>query len=249
MTSHHATVAHGNAANPETRPPPFRTIRRGLNYVADRQRYDGDDSDYRAEAYWAQRHARYGFDLRGVGHNGLSAADNERMYSRARETFLAACRAEGIRLPNCNVLDIGCGTGFYAEVMRDEGVTRYTGLDIADTLFPDLRRRFDSYTFSKLDVSVEPIEGEYDLVIMIDVTQHITSDTKFASAMRNVHEHLARDGVFVVTSWLRPKARLTFYETARPMEAYREAFDGFRFSKPVPFRDKYLFTVRKPALD
>lgn len=228
---------------------PLRTIRRGLNYAADRRRYDGEDSDYRAEAYWAQRHARYGFDLRGVGHNGLSAADNERMYRQARETFLAACRAEGIRPPNCSVLDIGCGTGFYAEVMRDEGVTRYTGVDIADTLLPDLRRRFDSYTFRKLDVSVEPIEGEYDLVIMIDVTQHITSDAKFAFAMRNVREHLAADGVFVVTSWLRPKTRLTFYETARPMEVYREAFEGFRFSQRAPFRDKYLFSVRKPALD
>lgn len=50
------------------------------------------DDGYDAAKYWRARHARYGFDLRGVGNASLSSDENSQQYLHAKETFLALCQ-------------------------------------------------------------------------------------------------------------------------------------------------------------
>ena len=82
------------------------------------------------------------------------------------------------------------------------------------------------------------------IVAMIDVTQHITNPEKFSFAMQNIRSRLGESGSFIVTSWLDDGARESFYEVSRSIEAYRREFPGYSFSEPVPFRDKFIFSVR-----
>jgi len=220
-----------------------RSLSEAIRARCDPLRYWGPQG-YRAGRYWSDRLSRYGSDLRGVGNASLTSEENERLHREGAKIFLSLCREEGIEFSRTRLLDIGCGTGYYAELFREGGGTSYLGVDLSDVLFPDLRRRFPGFDFRRLDVSRKRLEGTFDLVIMIDVTQHITSPGGFAFAMRNVRERIAPDGCLILTSWLDSKARKSFYETARGAEAYREAFPGWRMSPPRPFRDKKIFSLR-----
>ncbi|AQT68373.1 dTDP-3-amino-3,4,6-trideoxy-alpha-D-glucopyranose [Anaerohalosphaera lusitana] len=209
-----------------------------------RQKLLGDPK-YVPARYWKKRHAKFGFDMRGVGNKSYSDEQNRQDYAQAETIVLELCSEYVSNWSSLKVLDIGCGTGFYTEMLQRQGVKNYTGIDISDQLFPELRRRFPDYTFRKTDVTSEDLpDKSYNLVLMIDVTQHIVSEQGFARAMENVRSHLSSNGIFIVTSWLADQThKRTYYELARSFDCYTEQFEGYKISQPVPFRDKYIFVV------
>lgn len=214
-------------------------LKRRIRKVLPEPRYD-------PKKFFKARHAEYGFDLRAVGDRGLSAEQNDNAYREASRTFLELCKTEKVDFASANVIDVGCGTGFYTQILRDNGVTRYLGIDIIDDRFEVLRDRYPDLSFSQLDVAEEPLETPYDLIVMIDVTQHIVDDEKFSAAMQNIRSHLADEGVFIVTSWLAEKrTKRTYYEVARPMSYYKREFPDYHFREIIPFRDKFIFSIRK----
>jgi glycosyltransferase involved in cell wall biosynthesis len=206
-------------------------------------------TSYDPREYWSQRHRRFGLNARGVGNCTLSENENSEVYRQAKRVFLDYCRSNGISFQGASVLDIGCGNGYYTEICSELGVGHYTGLDITDTLFPPLQYRFPSYRFCQLDITCQPPDSSFDLILMIDVTQHIVDDAKFSQAMRNIHDHLKDNGIFLVTSWLSPqRIQRGPHETARPLEFYQREFPECEFLEPVAFRDKSLFAIRaKPS--
>jgi len=200
---------------------------------------------HNAEQYWQDRLSKYGFDLKGVCRIDLPYKENAKQCLKAKEHFLSLCYAEKIDFRKCRMLDIGCGTGFYARIFLESGGRQYLGVDITEVLFSKLRQDFPEFKFQRLDIATESLDGQFDLIIMIDVTQHITKDDKFSFAMQNIKSHLSEGGVFIVTSWVSSKARRSFYEVSRPLEAYKKEFPDYRFSKPLPFRDKFIFSISK----
>ncbi|MDD4531284.1 MAG: class I SAM-dependent methyltransferase [Candidatus Pacebacteria bacterium] len=207
----------------------------------------GQDDDYKAEEYWRARFSRFGTGLRGVGYATKSEETNLLMYKRAVGTLSDFIKKEGINLSDSKILDVGCGQGFYAKFFSDAGIKDYTGLDITDILFGQLIQKYPGYRFIKGDVSARYIEGEFDLILMIDVTQHIVNDEKFVFAMRNVESHLRKGGHIIVTSYLAKEPRkISFSNKARTMDDYKNIFGkGFQFGEPVPFRDKYIFSIKR----
>lgn len=202
---------------------------------------------YDARRYWENRHSEYGFDIRGVGNAELTKEENDRMYAQARSVFLELCTEGNVIFPKVRILDVGCGTGSYANILRGKGVIKYTGIDITDVLFNQLRSDYPGYNFIKMDVSSQELTEEYDLIIMIDVTQHITAKNGFSFAMQNIKKHLSSDGVFIVTSWLSAGRRNLWYEVSRTLEDYKKEFGSYNFSKPKAFRDKSIFSIRAKA--
>jgi len=216
-----------------------RELRRRLRRYKYQSRYVED-----AEPHWANRLGKYGFDLRGVGNEGLSHEENERVYLQARGVFETLCKNENVDFAKVRMLDVGCGTGFYAKVFAENGGTDYLGVDITDTLFDRLREEFPTFKFRKLDITKQQLDGLFGLIIMIDVTQHITDEEKFSFAMQNIKSHLNQNGIFIVTSWLRERTQFNYYEVSRPFEVYKKEFPDFIFSTPLPFRDKFIFAIK-----
>lgn len=198
---------------------------------------------YRSEAYWRARHERYGFDLRGVGNKALTAAENEAMYAEARNVVLGLCRSLGVDFASASMLDVGCGTGFYASLYFEGGGTDYTGLDITDALFPELSRRFPTARFEKRDISERPLGETFDLITMIDVSQHIVVPDRFERALRHVRAALAPGGVALLTAGERHEA-ISWYNVLRDLPEHLAYFEGCEATPPVRFRDKLLFAVR-----
>lgn len=199
---------------------------------------------YNAGKYWRERFIEYGFDPRGVGNKSLSADENRRQYHKATETLISLCRQSDIEFQNAAVLDIGCGNGFYTQLLNNLGCTDYTGVDITDVLFSDLKKRFPSFQFIKCDITNKKLSGRYDFIIMIDVTQHITSERKFNFALNNIRDHMKANSLFIVTSFLKENLKNSFYEKSRAMRSYKQIFNSETFSRPQKFRDKFIFCIQ-----
>lgn len=226
---------------------PLGVLRGRARLVYLRLRYGRLEGD-QAAAFWSDRHAKFGADdLRGVGRESWSHEANAADYADAVLRVQGHIDGLGLALGEARVLDLGCGVGTYAQMLRDAGVKNYVGVDIAATLLPELRRRFEGYRFEQHDLAQSAPQGPFDLIVMIDVTQHLVAEGAFAAAMSHVREALAPGGAFVVTSWLKGPERLSFFEAARPLAAYEEQFPSpeFSFGEREPFREKFLFAIRR----
>ena len=201
------------------------------------------DSRYQPEAYWTSRLGHYGFDIRGVGNASLSVEENWSLYQHAQATVLLACN--GLAFDSARVLDIGCGMGMYTRFCHDQGNRQYTGIDITDVLFRGLRLAFPDYEFLKMDITQTRPDGEYDLIFMLDVSQHIVDDDKLCQAMSNVKEVLA--GRLLISSWLTPeREQRSHYEACRPLSFYQSLFKDYKMSQ-LAYRDKYLLVIERSS--
>jgi SAM-dependent methyltransferase len=166
---------------------------------------------YDAQRYWSDRFGKYGVSLRGAGHEGLAEEANEKMYVEAAEVFQSVVEPLWDDLSELRALEIGCGTGFYTTLLNRLGVTEYTGVDITSTLFDRHKRQFPAYRFVQADVTKDAIEGEYDLAIMIDVTEHIVTRDGLEAAFANVGRAVAPGGYFIVGPQFEQSRRHLFY--------------------------------------
>jgi len=209
---------------------------------------------YRPKTFWNELLSN-SFDLRGVGHFRLSNEANLKMYQEKEKIIRDELPKNNIKIDgNSIVLEIGCGTGYWIELLRSFGVKNYTGNDIADVSISTLKQKFPEYNFLLGDISEIPLPGNaFDLAMMIDVTQHITDDRKFNKGLNNVWQSLKPDSYFLVTMWdpgknvyLANKLRLNRIEKPRGIDWYKKIIrdEGFIISN-VEFNDKYLLIIKK----
>jgi 2-polyprenyl-3-methyl-5-hydroxy-6-metoxy-1,4-benzoquinol methylase len=221
-------------------------VRRALSKMVIGPLKYGKRGGYDAHKYWHDRFSKYGHSLRGVGHEGLSEAENKKMYSEAAGIFTNVCRAERIDLQSVNALEIGSGSGFYAQLLHELGVKNYTGVDITDVLFPELRKKFPRFTFVRKDICSDRIEGRFDLLVMIDVIEHIMTEDDLSFCMKNVRTCLADNGIFIVAPIMTTSKKSLFYVRSWALGDVQELFPGYVFREPVPFRSGNILIIRTP---
>src|SRR4051812_13198904 len=166
---------------------------------------------YDAQAYWGNRFSRYGRSSRGPGDEGLSESDNDRDYAVAGQTFRDFCGKNQIDFAGATTLEIGPGTGFYTRIMVDMGAAALTGFDITDVLFADVRAELPTVTLRQGDVTKDPIDGSFDVAVMIDVIEHIVTEDAFRAAMANIAKAVTDDGLFVLGPVLERHGRHLYY--------------------------------------
>ncbi len=77
------------------------------------------------------------------------------------------------RQPIESVLDVGCGTGDFAQLF-DPARTRYLGIDISEAMIAECRRLFPSHEFRVADGdSIAAPDGSVDLVLSIGVLEYL----------------------------------------------------------------------------
>ena len=201
---------------------------------------------YDAGRYWSDRFSRYGMAGRGAGDEGLTDEENRRAFEPAGRRFLELCRAQGVDFPAAAVLEIGVGTGLYTELLRGAGVRRYLGLDITDVLFGRLQRQFPEYNFSRCDVTTDKIDGQFDLIVMMDVIEHIVEAPKLAAAMANLRGCLAEGGLLFLSGVSSKTKRYLFYVKGWSAADVLKHFPGYAQKGPLPYRQNNLLILRRP---
>lgn len=120
-----------------------------------------------------------------------------------------------------SVLEIGCGTGQLAQLLRDQGVGNYVGFDFsreavaaAKRRAPDLDFRFDDARTTQLYHVLE-----HDLVICTEVLEHIDGDTALLRALKPGVRVIATVPNFDSASHVR-----YFHDAEEVLERYSPCF-------------------------
>jgi len=178
---------------------------------------------YQPREFWQGRLSRQ-FDLRGSGETGLSIAYNRACYTLRAEVLSQALRDHAFDPRDREVLDVGCGTGFFTAYYLARGA-RLTGIDIAPVSVETLRARHPGARFLLADVGGEPIplpeEGRYALVNAMDVLYHITDDARWESAVTRLAGAVADQGLLILSDTFSEMARLAEHNRMRPLARYR----------------------------
>jgi len=85
------------------------------------------------------------------------------------------------------LLDMGCGTGSVLEaIRRNHPSIVLAGCDVRFTTLSAARQRANDIRFFAADTFALPYESEFDVVVALDVLEHIDDDRAALVALRNV---------------------------------------------------------------
>lgn len=168
--------------------------------------------------------------------------ESSHWWFRVRREILAALIAKHVP-PKSRLLDIGCGTGYIAEALRNT-----YEVDLMDAS-PEAVRICRQKGFSPAVASVQEIpfaDNTFHLVCCFDVLYHRLSQP-VALAFREIHRVLREDGCLILTepafSWLRGDGDILDHGDRRFTRSELEALlaqAGFRVAQAGYF-NTFLF--------
>jgi protein-L-isoaspartate O-methyltransferase len=113
---------------------------------------------------------------------------------RSREAFVFRILQQLTLAPQPNILDIGCGNGyFFAKLLTLGG--KVTGIEFDRHLVSDTMRQAHAIHIGPFDRTYRTDE-RYDLILMLDVLEHIESDL---DTLLYAKELLKPEGKLVIT--------------------------------------------------
>ena len=113
------------------------------------------------------------------------------VHRHARESLVRTVASLDVR----TVLDVGCGSGDNVEALAGTGRYELMGVDIAAGAVDVARKRVPKARFAVLDVEHESLPERFDLVMTLQVIEHVIDDL---AALRNIAAMAGRY-VFVAT--------------------------------------------------
>jgi len=203
-----------------------------------------------AAEYWERRLGEHP-GLAEVGFLGFGQPFNEWMYRVRKNVFVREVSRLLPGHPGIPVLDIGSGTGFWAEVWRELGVLRPVLSDLTITATDYLREKYPESRVLQLDITaadaVHRAGEQFEVVTAMDVLFHITAEEGFSSAIANI-ARLLKPGGFFVFSENVPQRELPRSGTQvnRTLATYRNELErnGLRILRRVP-----MFVLMNTPLD
>jgi len=100
------------------------------------------------------------------------------------------------------VLDIGCGAGSLSFYLANKGI-KAKGIDISTKAIKSCRltaRRLGlekNTEFNELDFSKENIPGQFDLILCLELIEHLNND-KFA--IKRIYDNLEENGTVIIST-------------------------------------------------
>jgi 2-polyprenyl-3-methyl-5-hydroxy-6-metoxy-1,4-benzoquinol methylase len=190
--------------------------------------------------YWDTRHRDHG-GLRSGGHISYDEATNQILYAVRLGRLLELMGFAASQSEPLDVLDAGCGTGFFARGVAACG-HRVDAIDASGHAITSCREAGGGprYAVSTLAGWASPYP--YDVVYSIDVLFHVTSDDEWRASVRNLASLVRLGGRLLVTDWnVTERRAFSRYQLARPVSMYVDlgadcglSYLGFR---PDGFRD------------
>ena len=117
------------------------------------------------------------------------------------------------------VLDIACGYGYGAGVLRTADFRRYAGFDINPALVAHAaaENHDERITFGLADITRFVASQPYEVIVCFETIEHVTD---YRQALRNLHTALTPDGTLLISTPNRevesPRARSVADKPANP---------------------------------
>ncbi len=131
-----------------------------------------------------------------------------------------------------SVLDTGCAMGFLVEQLRKRDVEAF-GVDISEYAIQNVHSSIKSYCWQ--GTIAEPFPREYDLIVCIEVLEHIPSD-QTQKVIENICLH--RDDVLFSSTHFDCR-EVTHYNIRLP-EEWAELFAQHSFFRDVDYDASYI---------
>jgi len=179
---------------------------------------------YNPQEYWEKRLSDH-FSLTGVGHKGFNERYNEYLYRSRVESLEYLLNKYGIQIQGKNVLDIGCGTGFWVDYFHQREANSICGVDITKISIAHLKNQYPQYSFYQMNIGEENIPGEhkFDIVTSFDVFHHILDDLQFQLGIRNMSKSLRNDGyAFISDRFVQMRTPFVKHCKYRGLDEYRK---------------------------
>lgn len=210
-----------------------------------------DNSFFDASTYWQQR-VGADADISVVGHRAMGKAYNGEIYARRIEAFESMLERHVNKPPALlRVLDIGCGSGFYAGFWKARGVREYVGLDISSRTIERLAESYPGYKFVNADIT-ETLPDTLDccepfnVITIFDVLYHVIEDRGMRAAIANVRRLLAEDSkLFVMDLLCQRNYQVSAHVIYRAKDTY---LDEFRKERLVLTDSELLFHFLVPPI-
>ncbi len=85
--------------------------------------------------------------------------------------------------PEDKVLELGCGTGQFAHMLKDRGFTNYVGIDFSEEAINQASKRVPDYDFRCENIYDYEVAEDFDVVVALEVLEHIQGDLKVLRKM------------------------------------------------------------------
>jgi len=152
--------------------------------------------------------------------------------------FLEQIFASYAVIPIHKILDLGCGTGGHALVLRHRGYD-VTGVDRSEEMLATARLKASQDSglstppkFQQADIRELALGTTFDAVLaMFAVMSYLTSNANLLAGLAAARQHLVPGGLFVFDAWFGPAVL-----AERPSDRYRIIKSGgariVRFAHP-----------------
>lgn len=106
---------------------------------------------------------------------------------------------------NCELLDIGCGTGKHANLFFDKGY-KVHGIDISRTMLKEAKKNYgEKILFSPGDIRNFKLNKTFDIVIsLFHVMSYQITNEDLDASFKSVYHHLKPEGYFIFDCWNGP---------------------------------------------
>lgn len=182
--------------------------------------------------YWENRLGKT-FNLQGVGHSSLSKHYNNWLYKIKRAVFIRKIKSLGLDISNLNVLDVGCGVGFFIERWKELGVRNIVGADITKVAITNLRKKYPDVEFHQMDIgdNIQSIpKSNYDVISAFDVLYHIVDDKKYENAINNIYSLVKPGGNFIWSdNFLHERSVRGIHQVDRSLDSIEELLHSAGF--------------------
>lgn len=132
-----------------------------------------------------------------------------------------------LKWKNKKVLEVGCGTGRFAEMIAKQGA-HVLAIDFSESAI-DLAKKnhhYQNLSFQKMNVN--SISGKYDVIVSLGTLEHM--DNPFLT-LKKLKNHLTKNGKIIITNpnWTNPRGfmLLTLH---------------FLFDSPITLADLHFLT-------
>jgi len=133
---------------------------------------------------------------------------------------------------------VGSGTGIWIDFWEQRGAAQIIGLDLVGAAVDRLSRRYPAHEFRQGDIASpdSPLPDTQDVVSAMSVLLHITDETQFEQALRNLGSCVRKGGFLVLVEpvvvhrWWGPPFGADASSKARPLNSYTRILQQMGFT-------------------
>ncbi|PKQ28395.1 MAG: hypothetical protein CVT63_03080 [Candidatus Anoxymicrobium japonicum] len=182
-------------------------------------------AEYVPRQYWEDRLSSC-FSLQGVGHLAFSNQYNFWYYKSNKRAIARALKRNAVKTCDVRMIDVGIGTGYYIDFWHKRGVRDLVGFDITEKSVTELRIRYPSCDFHRVDISknLEIDPGKFDILTVFNVLFHVIEEEGFENAIETIEALTEKDStILIIDNFIDGAEPLRgHHETQRTLARYRE---------------------------